>query len=89
MLLNANTLTHKLKKQVAYNKLSCSRAIGLSAKNSKPAITHISTRHVLNQRIVPKEAEDECADEDGKQQNQNFSESIRSVLGLDKILNHL
>jgi hypothetical protein len=44
---------------------------------------------MLNQRIVPKEAEDECADEDGKQQNQNFSESIRSVLGLDKILNHL
>ena len=45
-------------------------------------------RDVLNQRVVPKESEDECADENGEQQNQNFSEGIRSVLGLDKILNH-
>ena len=58
-------------------------------KRVNEALDWLQDRHVLNQRIVPKEAEDECADEDGKQQNQNFSESIRSVLGLDKILNHL
>ena len=58
-------------------------------KRVNEALDWLQDRHVLNQRIVPKEAEDECADEDGKQQNQNFSESIRRVLGLDKILNHL
>ena len=58
-------------------------------KRVNEALDWLQDRHVLNQRIVPKEAEDECADEDGKQQNQNFGESIRRVLGLDKILNHL
>lgn len=52
------------------------------------ALDWLQDGDVLNQRVVPKEAEDKCADEDGKQQNQNFSEGIRSVLGLDKILNH-
>jgi hypothetical protein len=58
-------------------------------KRVNEALNWLQDGDMLNQRIVPKEAEDECADEDGKQQNQNFSESIRSVLGLDKILNHL
>lgn len=58
-------------------------------KRVNEALNWLQDGDMLNQRIVPKEAEDECADEDGKQQNQNFGESIRSVLGLDKILNHL
>lgn len=58
-------------------------------KRVNEALDWLQDGHVLNQRVVPKEAEYECADEDGKQQNQNFGESIRRVLGLDKILNHL
>lgn len=52
------------------------------------ALDWLQDRDVLNQRVVPKEAKDEGADEDGDQQNQNFGEGIRSVLGLHEILNH-
>jgi hypothetical protein len=57
-------------------------------KRVNEALDWLQDRDVLDQCVVPKETEDECADEDGEQQNQNFSESIRSILGLDKILNH-
>lgn len=57
-------------------------------KRVNEALDWLQDRDVLDQRVIPKETEDKCADEDGKQQNQNFGESIRSVLGLDKILNH-